>query len=114
MDSSLSSVPPVCPRPRPLILGTGTPTLATNGAKTRVVVSPTPPFPSCPCSLIPHPYKFPSLSIINVCADEKILTDGEIDPAKLEPITFDPVHHKYIKLGEVVGNVFKDGLKLKG
>lgn len=51
--------------------------------------------------------------IINVCADEKILTDGKIDPTKLEPITFDPVHHKYIKLGEVVGNAFKDGMKLK-
>lgn len=52
--------------------------------------------------------------IINVCADEKILTDGKIDPTKLDPITFDPVHHKYIKLGEVVGNAFKDGMKLKG
>lgn len=52
-------------------------------------------------------------NIVNVCADENILTDGKIDPTKLEPITYDPVNHKYIKLGEVVGNAFKDGLKLK-
>ena len=43
MDSSLSRVPPVWPRPRPLILATGTPQAATSGASTRVVVSPTPP-----------------------------------------------------------------------
>ena len=34
MDSSLSSVPPVWPRPRPDIIGTGTPHAATSGAST--------------------------------------------------------------------------------
>ena len=52
-------------------------------------------------------------NIINVNADEKILTDGKIDPAKLEPITYDPVNHKYLKLGEAVGNAFSDGKKIK-
>ncbi|MPN14407.1 hypothetical protein SDC9_161734 [bioreactor metagenome] len=52
IDSSLSSVPPVCPNPRPLIFATGTPQLATNGAKTSVVVSPTPPV-ECLSTLIP-------------------------------------------------------------
>lgn len=52
--------------------------------------------------------------IKNVCADESILSeDGKIDPLKLKPITYDPVNHKYIALGDVVGNAFKDGLKLK-
>lgn len=52
--------------------------------------------------------------IVNVSADEKVLdADGNIDVAKLEPITFDPVNNKYIKLGEVVGNAFSDGAKLK-
>lgn len=52
--------------------------------------------------------------IINVSADECILDDqGKIDPAKLEAITFDPVHNAYLKLGEKVGNAFKDGLQLK-
>lgn len=52
--------------------------------------------------------------IINVCADERILDEnGMIDPAKLEPITFDPVNNAYLKLGEKVGNAFQDGRKLK-
>ena len=45
--------------------------------------------------------------IVNVSADESILDkSGKIDPAKLRPITFDPVNNKYIQLGEVVGNVY--------
>ena len=28
--------------------------------------------------------------IVNVCADESVLTDGKIDPKKLKPIAFDP------------------------
>ena len=52
--------------------------------------------------------------IVNVCADESVLDEkGKIDPAKLKPITFDPVSHTYTQLGEKVGNAFKDGLKLK-
>ncbi len=51
--------------------------------------------------------------IVNVCADEAVLTDGKIDPKKLKPITFDPVNNAYIGLGEKVGNAFKDGAKLK-
>ena len=52
--------------------------------------------------------------IVNVSADEKILDEnGKIDPAKLEPIVFDPVNNAYLKLGEKVGNAFKDGMKLK-
>lgn len=51
--------------------------------------------------------------IVNVNADESILTDGKIDPKKLKPITYDPVNNAYLGLGEKVGNAFKDGLKLK-
>lgn len=51
--------------------------------------------------------------IVNVNAEECILTDGRIDPKKLKPITYDPVNHAYIGLGEKVGNAFKDGLQLK-
>lgn len=52
--------------------------------------------------------------IVNVSADERILDEnGKIDPAKLEPITYDPVNHTYLKLGEKVGKAFKDGLQLK-
>ena len=51
--------------------------------------------------------------IINVSADERILTDGKIDPEKLCPITFDPVNHRYLTLGKNIGNAFSAGLALK-
>ena len=51
--------------------------------------------------------------IINVSADESILTDGKIDVMKLAPITFDPVGNTYHVIGEKVGNAFRDGVKLK-
>lgn len=51
--------------------------------------------------------------IVNVCADERILTDGKIDLGKFRPITYDPANHDYIALGEKVGKAFSDGLKLK-
>ena len=52
--------------------------------------------------------------IVNVSADEKILdAEGKIDPAKLRPLTFDPIHHFYRELGAVAGEAFKAGLKLK-
>ena len=51
--------------------------------------------------------------IVNVSADESILTDGKIDYAKLRPITYDPVNHHYVELGAKAGNAFSDGKKLK-
>lgn len=51
--------------------------------------------------------------IVNVSADESILTDGKIDYRKLRPITYDPINHYYIELGAVVGNAFTAGKKLK-
>ena len=51
--------------------------------------------------------------IINVCADESVLTEGRIDPAKLRPISYDPVNHDYLALGRKVGNAFEDGKKIK-
>lgn len=51
--------------------------------------------------------------VVNVCADESVLTDGKIDPAKLHPIVFDGMNHTYHALGEKVGNAFQDGAALK-
>ena len=52
--------------------------------------------------------------IVNVSADERILDEGgKIDPQKLNPIVYDPVHHAYWTLGERVGCAYHDGLKLK-
>ena len=52
--------------------------------------------------------------IVNVSAEESVLDENrKIDPGKLQPITFDPVNNAYLKLGEKVGNAFRDGLALK-
>ena len=51
--------------------------------------------------------------IVNVCAEERILTDGKIDLGKFHPITYDPSGHGYYTLGEKVGNAFSDGKALK-
>lgn len=52
--------------------------------------------------------------IVNVSADQSILNDkGKIDPHKLQPIVFDPIHNDYLAVGDKVGNAFKDGLALK-
>lgn len=52
--------------------------------------------------------------IVNVSADESVLSEnGKVDPAKLRPITFDPMNGAYCVIGEKVGNAFKDGLQIK-
>ena len=52
--------------------------------------------------------------VVNVCVDEAYLdADGKVDVQKLQPITFDPVHHHYLTLGEKVGQAFHEGLTLK-
>ncbi|MBC5687696.1 flavin reductase family protein [Mediterraneibacter sp. NSJ-55] len=68
------------------------------------------------CRLISYDTEYERVvgEIVNVNADEKILDEnGKIDPAKLKPITFDPVNYTYLALGEKVGNAFKDGNLLK-
>ena len=63
------------------------------------------------CELVSYDVKTGCLvgNIVNVCADENVLTNDKVDPAKLEPITFDPENHTYVKLGQVVGKAFSDG-----
>lgn len=51
--------------------------------------------------------------IVNVSADESVLTDGKIDPIKLRPIIYDSSNHAYHVIGEQVGSAFSDGLKFK-
>lgn len=67
------------------------------------------------CTLVSYDEKSGYMvgDIVNVSAEESVLTDGKIDAAKVEPITYDPVSHKYLKLGQAVGTAFKDGLALK-
>lgn len=47
--------------------------------------------------------------IVNVSADESILTEGCIDITKLRPIVYDTVMHQYREVGEVVGKAFSIG-----
>lgn len=52
--------------------------------------------------------------IINILVNEDYLAeDGKPDVEKMQLITYDPIHHGYIRLGERVGNAFADGKKLK-
>ena len=51
--------------------------------------------------------------IVNVTADESVLTNGKIDPKKLRPIAYDSANHAYLTLGDVVGKAFSDGSQLK-
>lgn len=51
--------------------------------------------------------------IVNVSADEKVLVNGNVDVSLVNAISFDPYTHGYYKIGERVGEAFKDGLKLK-
>jgi len=51
--------------------------------------------------------------IVNVCAEETVLTDGKIDPLKLNPITYDGLSRAYYTLGKKVGRAFHDGLAMK-
>ena len=68
------------------------------------------------CTLVSYDPGSGSLvgKIVNISADESVLGEsGTIDPAKLQPITFDPVNNAYLVLGGKVGNAFRDGLQLK-
>ena len=51
--------------------------------------------------------------IVNVLAEESVLTDGEVDLKKLNLISYDPASRCYFKAGEKVGTAFHDGAVLK-
>ena len=52
--------------------------------------------------------------VVNILVDEKYLNDeGQPDVQKMGLITYEPVSHSYVSLGEKVGNAFSDGKKLK-
>lgn len=51
--------------------------------------------------------------IVNVCADDSILTDGKIDLSLFDPICYDPSGYGYYTLGKKVGNAFADGKQLQ-
>lgn len=52
--------------------------------------------------------------IINILAKEEYLSeDGKPDVEKMELITYDPIHHNYIKLDKKIGDAFSIGKELK-
>ena len=52
--------------------------------------------------------------VVNILVDEKYINDeGQPDVQKMQLITYEPVTHSYVALGEKVGNAFCDGKKLK-
>ena len=51
--------------------------------------------------------------VIKVTADENVMKGDNVDIALVDAIAFDPYTHGYYKIGERVGNAFKDGMKLK-
>ena len=53
------------------------------------------------------PYK--NVVVLGHVQDE----NGQIDPARLNPITYDPIHLHYLVIGEKVVNAFSDGKALK-
>ena len=51
---------------------------------------------------------------VDTLVDENYLTEeGKPDIQKMGLITYEPVSHSYVALGEKVGNAFSDGKKLK-
>lgn len=51
--------------------------------------------------------------IVNVLAEERVLSEGQVDLKKLNPLSYDPAGHGYYTMGERVGTAFHDGAALK-
>jgi len=49
--------------------------------------------------------------VVNMSADESILTDGKVDLEKLQPIVFDAASMTYRAIGDVVGQAWGSGKK---
>ena len=66
------------------------------------------------CELVSYDVKTGCMvgNIVNVCADESVLSDGKIDIDKLEPLTYDCVNLVYRKPGQVAAKAFSEGKKL--
>lgn len=50
--------------------------------------------------------------IVNVSVDEAAMTNGKVDVAKVQPISFDPFNNAYHVLGEKVGDAWGAGKSL--
>ena len=48
--------------------------------------------------------------VVNVAADESVLTDGKPDPDKIVPISYDPMGHVYRSVGAPVAPAYQEKL----
>ena len=48
--------------------------------------------------------------VINVAADESVLTDGKPDPDKIVPISYDPMGYVYRSVGAPVAPAYQENL----
>lgn len=51
--------------------------------------------------------------VVNITADERVMTGDQVDMSLVNAIAFDPYTHGYYKVSERVGEAFRDGLRLK-
>lgn len=52
--------------------------------------------------------------VVNVlCSEEYLNEQGNPDVEKMNLISYEPVNHKYIQMGKVIGNAFSCGKELK-
>lgn len=52
--------------------------------------------------------------IVNVSVDERVLdANGNVDPLKVGPITFDPFNNAYLSIGGKIADAFSVGKQLK-
>ncbi len=73
-------------------------------------------FPVClECELIKRDEEtgFVFGKVVSSLADEEVIENGKVNVEALGAIAYDPYTHGYYKVGERVGNAFKDGLKLR-
>ena len=71
------------------------------------------------CLIVRHLQKLQEMGaqnvLVSMAEDGALLLDenGKVDVAKLQPITYDPMNHHYLLLGEKAGQAFQAGLSLK-
>lgn len=51
--------------------------------------------------------------VVNITADEGVMSGDKVDMSLVDAIAFDPYTHGYYRVGERVGEAFRDSLKLK-
>lgn len=49
--------------------------------------------------------------VIAIYADESVLTEGRVDLTKLDPLILSQLDARYLTLGDVAGNAWRDGRK---